>query len=391
MSYYVRWCVVASLMLLWGCMPSEEQPEPNTHLPGFDVWMPKGVVIKQDSHPAIGSYQVRSGTSLPALPQSLQALFPERAPSTKISWRVETVAFSKPADVAALLDGALRGLSITVKGKVVAAGEGRWTSTYEFAKGKIVAGYARCEPWLTIIFIIGLEGDVRDEKSAQKIVKSVRCRIGNQKAPSLNISLRVPEHFGLANNTDEPTYFSTSGGALVTNFTNGNIARNYSLLERVLGGMFAAGLGVKSPLKVSIAPIERTDGAVATLSTLTGHMRELGARGLQVGTLYCADLDLTAMVMVVADADPRTNSLEVAKSLECPKPGAEETKHASIDAVFSPICESGDLVACQRLIEFIQAGNATGNVMSLESARARACSLGDRNHCASVVDKPMGR
>lgn len=71
--------------------------------------MPKGVVVKQGSHPAIGSYEVRSGTSVPALPKPLRALFPERAPSTKVTWRVETFAFSEPVDVAALLDGALRG------------------------------------------------------------------------------------------------------------------------------------------------------------------------------------------------------------------------------------------------------------------------------------------
>jgi hypothetical protein len=374
--------VVASLLLVGGCMPSNEQPEPNTRLPGFDVWMPKGVVVKQGSHPAIGSFEVRSGTLVPALPEPLRALLPERAPSTKVSWRVETVAFSEAIDVAPLLDGAMRGIATNGKGKVVSVGEGRWTSTYEFGKGKLVAGYARCEPWLTIMFIVGLEGDVYDEKSARKIVKSVKCRIGDQKAPSLQISLRVPEHFGLASKTDQPTYFSTAGGGLVTNLTTGNIARDYKLLERTLGGMFAAAVGAQDPLQVSITPVARPDGMPATLGVMTGEMGDLSRREIEIGTLYCEDLDSTAMLLIFADGDPRTNSLELTKSLECPKPDAVETPSPTIDAVFSPVCESGDLGACRFLIEFIQAGNATGSILSLEQVRARACALGDHNHCA---------
>jgi hypothetical protein len=376
-----RWCVVASLMLVCGCMPSAEQPKPNTRLPGFDVWMPKGVVVKQGSHQAIGSYEVRSGTLLPALPAPLRAWLPERAPSTKITWRVETVAFSEPVDVAALFDGAISGVATNSKGRVVSLGNGRWTSTYEFGKGKLVAGYARCEPWLTIMFIVGLEGDVYDESSARKIVSSVRCNIGKKQPPSLRVSLRVPEHYGFARNTDEPTYFSTVGSGLVTNFTNGNIARDHRMLEKVLGGMFTAGFKSKSPLKVSVGAVVREDGVPSTLSVLSGEMGEMGQSELQVGTLYCPDLDLTAMVLILGSGDPRTNPLELTSSLECPKPDAAEPAHATIDAVFSPICESGDLVVCQRLIEFIQMGNATGSVMSLERARAKACSLGDRDQC----------
>jgi hypothetical protein len=377
----MNWCVVlASLMFVSGCMPSK-QPQPNTRLPGFDVWLPPGVVTKQRLHPAIGSYEVRSGTLLPALPAPLRAYLPERAPSTKISWKVETVAFSEPADVATLLDGALGGVAAVGKGRIARLGDGRWTSTYEFGKGKLVAGYARCEPWLTILFLVGLEGDVYDESSARKIVNSVSCRIGDQEAPSLRISLRVPEHFGLASNTDEPTYMSTAGGALVTNFTDGNIARNHQIMEKLLSGMFTAALQSKSPLKVAITPIERSDGATSALSVLTGDLGELEYPRLQIGSLYCPDLDLTAMVMIFADDDPKINSFELTRSLECPQRDAAATQHATIDDVFAPVCESGNLLVCQQLIEYIRVGNANGNVMSLEGARARACALGDRNHC----------
>jgi hypothetical protein len=379
MSQHARHSFAAIMLLLCGCVPADKQPPPNTHLPGFDVWMPRGIVVRQTSHPAIGSYQVRSGTSLPALPQPLRDLFPERAPSTKVSWRVETVAFSEPADVAGLLDGALRGLSTSGKGRIVPAGKGRWTSTYEFGKGKLVAGYARCEPWLTIMFIVGLEGDVYDESVALKMVRSVRCRIGNQKAPSLQVSLRIPEHFGLARNTDEPTYFSTLGGGLVTSFTDGDIARDYRVLEKVLGGMFATAMGADSPLKVSITPIKREDGAPSTLSVLTDEKQKVGE--VQIGSLYCAEMDSTAMVVIFPDGDPRTNPLELATSLGCPKSDAAETTHATIDAVFSPLCHSGDLGACRHLIEFIQSGNATGSAMSLVQAKAQACSLGVRDYC----------
>jgi hypothetical protein len=375
--------VLAALMLLCGCVPSAKEPEPNTHLPGFDVWMPKGLVVKQSTHPAIGNYQVRSGTALPALPGGLRALLPERAPSTKVSWRVETVAYSDPVDVAALLDAALSGLPVRGKGRVVAAGAGRWTSTYEFGKGKLVVGYMRCEPWLSITFFVGLEGDVYDESIARKIVRSVRCRIKDQKAPSLQVSLQVPANFGLASHTDEPTYFSTAGGAVVTNLTDGDVARDHSMLGKVLGGMFAAIVGAKSPLKVSTTAINRADGARSTLNVLTTDSPDAELHELHIGTLYCADLDSTAMLVVILpDGDPGNDALAITKSLECPKSDVAEARYPSIDAVFSPVCESGDLVVCQRLIEFIQAGNATGSVMSLERARARACSLGDRNHCA---------
>jgi hypothetical protein len=344
--------------------------------------MPKGIVVKLSSHPAIGSYQIRSGTWLPALPKPLRRFFPERAPSTEVSWRVETVAFSEPADVAALMDGAMRGLATNGKGRVVQAGDGRWTSTYEFGKGKIIVGYARCEPWLSILFIVGMEGDVTDERVALKIVRSVKCRIENQQPPSLRVALQPPAHFGLANNTDEPMYFSTAGGALITNFTEGNIVRNQRTLKKVLGGMFAALLGSEAPMNVTIAPVKRTDGASATLNVLTTDAPGAEIRELQIGTLYCPDLDATFMVVIMTAGDPATNPLEVTRSLECPKSGAVHVRSRSIDEVFSPACESGDLAACQRLIEFIGAGNATGGVMSLDSARARACSLGDRNHCA---------
>lgn len=377
-----HWTLVATLLFLCGCAPSAEEPEPNTHLPGFDVWMPTGIVVRKTSNPAIGNYQVRSGTAVPALPQPLRALFPERAPSTKVSWRVETTAFSEPADVAALLDSVMRGLATGGKGRAVAAGDGRWTSTYEFGKGKLVVGYARCEPWLTIIFMIGLEGDVHDERVALKIVKSVRCRIGKEPAPTLQLSLRVPAHFGLAHNTDEPTYFSTAGGALVTSFTDGNVARDKRLLKQVLGSIFATVLESRSPLDVSTAQIKRPDAALSTLNTLSARPRTGEVAEFEIATLYCADLDSTVMLLIFGDGDPRTSSADLAESLECPKPDAAQTSHASIDAIFSPVCESGDLLACQRLIEFIRTGNAAGSVMSLERARARACALGDRDQCA---------
>jgi hypothetical protein len=375
-------CVVATMLLLWGCVPSAEQPEPNTHLPGFDVWMPKGIVVRQTSHPAIGRYQVRSGTALPALPKALRSFFPERAPSTQVYWRVETTTFAEPADVKALMDGALRGLAIGSPGRLVSLGNGRWTSTYEFGRGKLVVGYARCEPWLSIMFLVGLEGDVSDESIALKIVKSVSCRIGKMPPPVLHVSLRVPDHFGLARNTDEPTYFSTAGGGLVTNFTNGNIARDPKMLKGVLSGMFATVLGSSSPPQVAIEPIARTDGAISMLGHLSGDLGELGSNGrVQIGTLYCPDLDSTAIVLVFGGNDPRTKPLEIAQSLGCPQANAVEPTFATIDAVFSPVCESGDLLACQLLAEYIQGGHATGGVMSLERARARACALGDRQSC----------
>jgi hypothetical protein len=212
----------------------------------------------------------------------------------------------------------------------------------------------------------------------------VKCRIEDQKAPVLEVSMRVPEHFGRANNADEPTYFSTGGGGLVTNFTSGNIARDYRLLQKVLGGMFAAALGSNSPPKVTVTPIKRPDGAVSTLSTLSGNTGELGGGALQIGTLYCPDLDLTAIVLVFGGSDPRTNAAELTKSLECPKPDGEEMKHPTIDDVFAPACDGGDLNACRRLVELIQTGNAAGSVMSLERVRARACTLGARIHCESA-------
>jgi hypothetical protein len=383
----VNLSLVATLMLLCSCVPSDEQLQPNVHLPGFDVWMPKGLVVKRSSHPSLGSYQVRSGTSLRQMPQPLRALleplrgfFPERAPSTKVSWQVETFAHSEEVDVVAWMDAALKGLATSGKGKVASAGKGRWTSTYEFGKGKLVVGYARCEPWLTIMFLIGLEGDVSDERVALRMVRSVKCRLGEQKPPDVDVLLRLPEHFGRAHNTDEPTYFSTSGGGLVTNFTEGNIARDYRILERVLGGMLTVAVEAKAPLKVSVAAIEREDGAPSTLSVLSGEIPDIGSE-LRVATLYCSDMDATAMLIIFPDQDPRTNASEIARSLECPKPDAAEPKHPPIDAVFAPACASGDLGACQRLIEFIQSGHARGGVMSLERAQARACSLGDRDRC----------
>ena len=380
--------LLATLLLLCSCMPAEEQLQPNVHLPGFDVWMPKGLVVKQSSHPAIGRYEVHSGTSLRRLPQPVRALLeplrgflPERAPSTKVSWRVETVAYSEEADIAAWMDGVLGGIATGGKGRVASAGAGRWTSTYDFGKGKVVVGYARCEPWLTIMFIIGLEGDVSDDRVPIRMVRSVKCRLGERKPPRLEVSLRLPEHFGRADQTDEPTFFSTSGGGLVTNFTEGNIARDYRLLERVLGGMLSVAAEAKSPLKVSVATVERADRAPSTLSVFSGEMPDIGNE-IRVATLYCADLDSTAMLLIFPDADPRTNAQQLAESLECPKADAAEPEHPPIDVVFAPVCESGDLAACQRLIEYIQLGHANGSVMSLERARAHACTLGDRDHCA---------
>jgi hypothetical protein len=88
------------------------------------------------------------------------------------------------------------------------------------------------------------------------------------------------------------------------------------------------------------------------------------------------------MLLIFPDEDPRPNAQQLARSLECPKADIAEPEHPPIDVVFAPVCESGDLAACQRLIEYIQLGHANGSVMSLERARSRACTLGDRDHCA---------
>lgn len=381
MSRSARWCVVVCLMLICGCMPPPaEQPEPNTHLPGFDVWVPQGIVIKQGSHAAFGSYEVRSGLFARLLPEPLRALLPKQPPSTRVSWLVETHPTSEPFDVAAFLDGVMRGVSDDARGEIVSVGERRWISTYGSAERKLIAGYARCEPWLTVTFIVGMEGGY-DESLARKIVKSVRCRIDAQKVPTLPVSFHVPKNFGLASNARQPTYISTAGGALVINFTNSNISRNPELMEKVMGAVFAAAMQIKTPLKATTRSITRKDGAPSTLNTLSGDLPDFRGQQFQVGTLYCKDLDATALLIFYPGADPSTNALELTKSMQCLEPDAVAPKHATVDTVFAPVCEAGDLVACQHFIMLMQQDMATGSVMSLERARARACELGDRTHC----------